>query len=366
MKKVLILFLLLNTMIFSNTDYIARGIFTNEGRLLEGENLEIKHPLSSITKLMSSLVVMDKVAEGKIGLSTMITVNEAEEKVGGIKLQLKENEQISVKDLLISMLLANQNNATIVLTRAVAGNEDEFVKLMNAKAKKLGMKNTVFYTATGIHSDISKKKSDVGTVEDTMKLLNALTKNKELNEMIKENSLSIKNNSIKISNVNKIISKDPESMGIRLSSYLTSGYNAIFTTKKEGKTYVIIIFGSPTDVTLNKQINEEIDTLKTGFKTSTLISTGEFIIEAPLKDGKEKRVELFAAANIVEEVKSDWKLNKYVFLPKEIKAPIKKGEKVGTYIISYEGKEIGRTDLVSTVDLRKSNFLDEIKKKFTK
>ena len=104
----------------------------------------------------------------------------------------------------------------------------------------------------------------------------------------------------------------------------------------------------------------------TGTASSILISAGEFIIEAPLKDGKEKRIALYAGKDIREEIKSDWKLNKYVFLPKEIKAPIKKGEKVGTYIISYEGREIGRTDLVTTVDIPKSNFLDEIKKKFTK
>lgn len=366
MKKVLSLFLLFSIIIFSNTDYIARGIYTNEGRLLEGENLEIKHPLSSITKLMSALVVMDKISEEKIGLNTMIRVSEEESKIDGLKMQLKVNDQISVKDLLVGMLLGNQNNATIILTRVAAGNEDEFVKLMNAKAKKIGLKNTVFYTSTGIHSDISKKKSDIGTVEDTIKLVNTVMKNKELNEIVKQNSLQIKNNTLKISNVNKINSKDPEATGIRVSSYLTSGYNTIFTTKKEGKTYIAIIFGSPSDITLNKQINDEIDTLKTGFKTNILISAGEFIIEAPLKNGKQKRVELFAATNITEETKNDWKLNKYVFLPKEINAPIKKGEKVGTYIISYEGREIGRTDLVSAVDLPKSNFLDEIKKKFTK
>lgn len=365
MKKILVLFLLIFGVAFAETQYIAKGIYTNEGRLLDGENLSIKHPLNSITKLMSSLVVADSIGQGKITFDTMVTINEAESKLDGIKMQIKKGDNLSVRDLLLGLLLGNQNNATIALTRVVAGSEDEFVKLMNEKAKSLGMKNTTFYTATGLHPDISKKKSDIGTVEDVIKLLNAVMSNKVLNEMIKSDSLNIKNNTLKISNVNKIVSKDTEAFGIRLGSHSTSGHNIIFATKKEGKTYYVIILGLMTSVNIGNQINEEIDSLRNNFKTTILINTGEFIIEAPLKNGKVKRIELFAAKDIVEEVKSQWKLNKYVFLPKEIKAPIKKGEKVGTYIISYEGREIGRTDLVTNEDIKESNFLDEIRKKFT-
>lgn len=366
MRKILGLFLLINIFVFGATEYIAKGIYSNSGRLLEGENIEIKHPISSITKLMSALVVADSISQGKIKLETLVTVNESEAKLDGLKMQIKANDRINVRDLLVGVLLGSQNNATVILTRVVAENEDNFVKLMNAKAKALGMNNTSFYTSTGIHPDVSKKKSDISSIEDTIKLVNAVMSNKILSEMIKADSLSIKNGSLKISNVNKIESKDKEALGIRLSSHITSGYNAIFTTKKEGKTYTIIVFGAVSDAALKKEINTEIDNLREKFKSVELIKAGEFIIEAPLKDGKEKRIQLYAATNIQEEIKTEWKLNKYVFLPKEIKTPIKKGERVGSYIISYEGREIGRTDLVTLEDLKKSNFIDEIKKKFTK
>lgn len=365
MKKTLILFLLILGVTFAEIQYIAKGIYTNEGRLLDGENLNIKHPLNSITKLMSALIVVDSIGQGRINFDTLVTINEEESKLDGIKMQIKKGDKLTVRDLLLGMLLGNQNNATAALVRVATNNEEEFVKLMNEKAKKLGMKNTTFYTATGLHPDISKKKSDIGTVEDVIKLVNAVMSNKTLNEIIKADSLNIKNSTLKITNVNKIISKDPEAFGIRLGSHNTTGHNIVFATKKEGKTYYVIILGLMSSVNISNQINEEIDSLRNNFKTTILINTGEFIIEAPLKNGKVKRIELFAANDIVEEVKSQWKLNKYVFLPKEIKAPIKKGEKVGTYIISYEGREIGRTDLVTNEDIKESNFLDEIKKKFT-
>ena len=366
MKKFLSLFLIITSMMFSATDYIARGIFTNDGRLLEGENVEIKHPLNSITELMSGLIVFDKISEGKLSLNSITKVLEIESKLDGSKMPLKAGEEVKVEDLLIGMLLGNQNNATLILARLVAKNETEFVKLMNAKAKKLGMKNTIFYTSTGLHADITKKKSDVGTVTDINKMMNSIYKNKAMYNMLVQKSMKIKDKSVTIDNVNKISSKDPLAIGIRQGYYASTGYNVIFTTSKEGKNYTVILLGSLSEEARNSQINEEIDALKNNFKTSILISAGEFIIEAPLKDGKEKRIALYAGKDIREEIKSDWKLNKYVFLPKEIKAPIKKGEKVGTYIISYEGREIGRTDLVTTVDIPKSNFLDEIKKKFTK
>lgn len=365
MKKFLYLFLFVSTVIFSG-EYIAKGIYTNEGRLLEGENISIKHPLNSITKLMTGLIVYDKISEGKISLGTVTKVLDTEAKSEVNKMDLKSGEEVKVEDLLVGMLLGNYNNASLILARIVAGNETEFVKLMNARAKKLGMKNTEFYTVTGIHADITKKKTDVGTVEDINRLMSEIYKKKDMHQMISQKSLKIKKGSITIDNLNKVSSKDPLAVGLRQGYYASTGYNTIFTTNKEGKNYTFIILGIISDEARKLQINEEIDTLKNDFKTSILISAGEFIIEAPLKDGKEKRISLYAAKDIREEIKGDWNLNKYVFLPKEIKAPIKKGQKVGTYIISYEGREIGRTDLITNVDIPKSNFLDEIKKKFTK
>ena len=192
MKKFLSLFLIITSMMFSATDYIARGIFTNDGRLLEGENVEIKHPLNSITKLMSGLIVFDKISEGKLSLNSITKVLEIESKLDGSKMPLKDGEEVKVEDLLIGMLLGNQNNATLILARLVAKNETEFVKLMNAKAKKLGMKNTIFYTSTGLHADITKKKSDVGTVTDINKMMNAIYKNKAMYNMLVKKSLKIK------------------------------------------------------------------------------------------------------------------------------------------------------------------------------
>lgn len=365
MKKIIIVFAFIFGTLFGNTQYIAKGIYTNGGRLLDGENLDIKHPLNSITKLMSALVVIDRITQGQIRLDSLIAVNEEESKFDGIRMQIKKGDRLSVRDLLVGVLLGNQNGATMALARTVGGSEEDFVKLMNEKAKSIGMKNTSFYTSTGLPPDISKKQSDIGTVEDVMKLVNSVMSNKLLNEMIKSENLFIKDNLLRITNVNRIITKDSEAFGIRLGSHVASGHNVVFATKKEERTYYIIVLGIMTGANINNQINTEIDYLRDNFKTISLVKEGEFIIEAPLKNGKLKRISLVADKDMLKEVGNSWKLNKYVFLPKEIKAPIKKGEKVGTYIVSYEGREIGRVDLVAKDDIRQSNFLDEIRKKFT-
>ena len=217
-------------------------------------------------------------------------------------MNLKAGEEIKVEDLLAGMLLGNYNNASLILARIVSGNETEFVKLMNARAKKLGMKNTEFYTATGIHADITKKKSDVGTVEDINKLMKEIYKKKDMYKMISQKSFKIKKGSITIDNLNRISAKDPLAVGLRQGYYASTGYNTIFTTNKEGKNYTVIILGILSDEARKLQINEEIDSLKNNFKTSILISAGEFIIEAPLKDGKEKRISLYAAKDIRDEI----------------------------------------------------------------
>ena len=366
MKKLIVIFIILVGTVFAINEYVARGIYSQNGEFLDGENTDLKHPLGTLTKLMTALVVYDKDEEGKISFETQVRVLTSDLIVDGAKMSLKKDEMISVNDLLIGMILGDQNAAAMMLSRAVAGNENDFVKLMNEKAKKIGMKNTIFYTSTGITSDFSKKKLDIGTIEDINKLIIQIRKNEKYSKLLQEKSQKIRENTLSVGNVNRFSLENPNILPIKQGFFEGIGYNVAFSYKKDKNLYNVIFLGSMNEELKNQQVEEEVSTLNNDFQTAILVSRGEFMVEAPLYEGKTKTISLYAAKDISLEIKSDWVLDKTILLPKKIKAPIKKGDKIGTYIVRHNGKEIGRIDLVAIEAHEKSNILDEIRKNFTR
>jgi D-alanyl-D-alanine carboxypeptidase len=103
-----------------------------------------------MTKLMTFLVIHDKIQSGALTLQTPVTVNAADSKIGGTQVWLKEKEVFPVEELLYAMMIQSANDAAHALARTAAGSTDAFVELMNAKARELGMTHTTFRTPHGL------------------------------------------------------------------------------------------------------------------------------------------------------------------------------------------------------------------------
>lgn len=361
-KLLLILFLMLNTLIFSANDYLAKGIFTEEGVLVEGENVEIKHPLASITKMMSAIVTLEEVEKGKVSLDDIVTVDGESAGIGGSYISLRRGEKISLRDLLLATLIHSANNAAYTMGKYVGGSYEEFVMLMNEKAQELGMTDTSFYTPAGLPSVMTGEGMDTGTVEDIAKLSAYAMKNQQFMDIVGKKKVLIKKGRMTLENRNKNLNTEGVT-GLKTGHHDESGYNIAVSVDRNGKEYIIIVFGSPDETTRDREVTKNIEYIYSEYSEDYLVNEGEFLVEAPVLNGKSSTVSLYSVENVVSLVKRDWKLTKSVYLPKELKAPIKKGEKVGVYIISHEDKELARVDLIAGEDIKKGNWLDNIIKK---
>ncbi|HOJ42488.1 MAG TPA: serine hydrolase, partial [Syntrophorhabdaceae bacterium] len=112
------------------------------GKMLDGENIHEKRPPASITKLMLAYVVMDKLNKKEISLTDKITVSKEAAKIGGSQVYLKEGEVFTLEELMKATLIASGNDAAYAVAEFVAGSKEEFIKLMNEKARDLGMNDT--------------------------------------------------------------------------------------------------------------------------------------------------------------------------------------------------------------------------------
>ena len=148
-------------------DIVATLIGDEYGNIYFGENINKIHPLASLTKLVTNMVVLDEIKKGTITLDDTIIMTKKIAKIGGSKIKVNIGDELKVSDLMKASIIQSANNATYALAyHAANGDYDLFIKKMNDKMKQLGLENEVkLYTPAGLPDRMTKKKMDVGTIK---------------------------------------------------------------------------------------------------------------------------------------------------------------------------------------------------------
>jgi len=128
-------------------------IEANTRTVLYEKDADMALPPASVTKVMTMLLVMEAIDSGKISLSDTVTVSAYASKMGGSQVYLEEGEQMSVHELLKCVVVASANDACVALAEHIAGSEEAFVSMMNARARELKMEHTTFKNACGLDEE---------------------------------------------------------------------------------------------------------------------------------------------------------------------------------------------------------------------
>ena len=143
-----------NLILYATEEKISSEILIdgNTGQVLYENNSDKPIHIGSLNKLMTILLVAECIESGELYLNDELTAgNNAFNETGAV-IWLETGEKMSVSDLLKGIIIGNANDACIVFAEKISGSEKDFVKLMNQKAKELGMKNTVFTDCKGTGS----------------------------------------------------------------------------------------------------------------------------------------------------------------------------------------------------------------------
>lgn len=153
------------------------GILVEEstGEILYEKNKDDKVAVASLTKMMVQLILLEKIENEEIHWTDIVTASKNASGMGGTQIWLATGEKMSVEDLFKGMSIVSANDATVALAEYVSGSEEEFVKLMNKKAKELGMKNTTFKNSTGLDEE-----GHLSTAYDLSILARELLKHEEI------------------------------------------------------------------------------------------------------------------------------------------------------------------------------------------
>lgn len=324
----------------------------NTGTILYEQNADEKLPPASITKIMSLLLVMEAIRDGKMSVEDVVSASEHACSMGGSQIWLEPGETMTVDDLLKAAVIASANDATVALGEQIAGSEEGFVSMMNARAKELGMTNTHFVNATGLDAE-----GHISSAHDVAIMSRELIKH----DLIKNYSTvwmdSLRDGESELVNTNKLVRFYEGTTGLKTGTTSGAGYCLSATAERNGLELVAVIMSGDTS---NDRFNGAKKLLDYGFANYeyTTIKPQPDVSEIPIKKGVQKSVKI----KVEQDFGSLLKKNNAASITQQTKfnqnltAPIQKGDVVGAVEFYLNDEVIGSVDVVAAEKVDKMSF----------
>ena len=371
MKKIffiifLILFGMIRVKALELTSYSESAILiepTTNTILYELNKDERKAP-ASMTKLMTMLIIVEEIDKGNIKLNDMVTISQNAADMGGSQVFLEANMEIEVEQLLKGIAIASGNDAAVAMAEYIAGSTDEFVEMMNQKVKELGLVNTHFANVHGLDTD-----DHYSTAYDMAQIARELLKHElilDYTSLYEDYLIKPDGSKTWLVNTNKLVRFYDGVDGLKTGYTENAMYCLTATAKREKIRFITVTMGVDSS---EHRSNDTTSMLNYGFanyKINNVVKKGQVIGEIEIKGGKKNIGEMVAKEEINDLIKKgDKKDYSYNIKRKNIKAPILKGDVVGTLeVIDNNGKKVKTIDLVSMESVNKHSFFSLFGKLF--
>ncbi len=320
---------------------------------------EVRFPAST-TKIMTIKLIMDAIHDGKLKHDQLITTSEYASSMGGSQIYLAPNEQMTVDDLLKAVVIASANDAAVALAEAVAGTEELFVKKMNEEAINLGMKNTHYLNATGLHEE-----GHVTTAHDLSIIARELLA-KYGDEIIPLSSMYetyLRKDTDKpfwLVNTNKLIKGKNEIDGLKTGWTNQAGYCLVATKKANGMRIISVVMGAPTVDGRNQDTINLLNYTFANFEKQLISPKGSIVQteENILMNPSIYNIVLSQdIARMIEKNAKDGIIN-YEIRIDDQKITSGEGQKIGKLYVYIDDKLYKIIDLELKEKVKKSNFLE--------
>jgi D-alanyl-D-alanine carboxypeptidase (penicillin-binding protein 5/6) len=257
-------------------------IDADTGKILQNVNSHEKIYPASLTKLMTLYVVFDEIKKNHLSLNDKLNVSLAAESMRPCKLGLRSGETISTKDAILGMIVKSANDASVVLAEAISGTEKSFANKMNETAKKLGMKDSLFFNASGWHHPDQKT-----SALDLAKLTLAIKRDfPEFYPWFKKDSFEFAGRIIK--GHNRVTREYAWAEGMKTGYTIPSGFNLVSTASKDGKKVIAVVTGRPTAAQRDKEMMKILDNHLGNHKERNVFETAKETTKPETKKKIEK------------------------------------------------------------------------------
>ncbi len=338
------------------------------GEILFEKNIHEEVAVASMTKMMSQILILEAVEDGKIKWDDQVQVSSNAASFGGSQIWLQPNEVMSVRDLMKGISMASANDATVALAEEIAGSEEEFVKLMNKKAKELGLEHTNFVNSTGL--DVENHYSSAYDLAMIAKhLLNEHPAILEFSSVYEDYLRENTPNKFWLVNTNKLIRFYEGADGLKTGHTDAAKYCMAVTSKQSDMRLLAVVLGEETAAIRNQETSNLLDYGFQNYQIHMLKRKDEVLQEVRFEKADKEKVSIVPTSDVTTLLKKNERGGNYTYQVQlnDVKIPIKKGDVVGKLQIQLDGKTVREAEVTVSEDVQKlgvlklwGNFLRDI------
>ena len=305
------------------------------GAVLAEKNADVPLPPASMSKLMTINMVFEALSEGRLTLDLMLPVSEHAASYGGSSMFLKRGERISVEDLLRGVVVLSGNDASAVFAEALSpdGTEEGFAELMNARARELGMTNSVFANSNGWPDPRQKMSTrdlailSARLIRDFPELYRYFAETEFLfDQRVPENKY----------NRNPLLKLSVGADGLKTGYTSDAGYGLAGSATRDGRRVVFVVAGLDSRSIRTHEAEQIVIWYFVQFASQTIFSEGETVARAPVWMGSQDTVatSVEGDAQLLTRSGNASGVEAVAIFDEHLEAPIVKGEEVGTLLVS--------------------------------
>lgn len=340
------------------------------GTVIFERDKDTKRSPASITKIMTLILIFDALDKGKLQLDDTVTTSAYAKSMGGSQVFLEEGETQDVETLIKCIVVASGNDASVAMAEHIAGSEQEFVKMMNERARELGMENTNFEDCCGLSDSGNHYTTAYDVALMSRELITKYPQVLEYSSIWMEDITHVTRNGstpFTLTNTNKLIRSYEGCVGLKTGSTSFAGFCLSAVAKRDGITLISVVMAAPDYKT---RLNDASAMLNYGFSKCSLYIDDEMpqLTGVSIKKGKKDSAEisyegqfryLSMDGNTISDVEKELRLSE------EAEAPIQKGSQAGELVYYIDGKEIGSVRILYKESVERTDYMHCLKTVFS-
>ena len=302
---------------------------------------------ASVTKVMTMLLIMEAIDDGRIGWNDQVTASESAAAKGGSQIYLKVGESMSVSDMVKSIAVSSANDCACAMAEHIAGSESAFVEMMNTRAKELGMNDTNFVNCTGLDDDENARDHKTSARDIALMSRELLTRHPDIKKFTTIWMDTVRGGQFGLSNTNKLVRFYSGATGLKTGFTSGAGYCLSASAQRDGMELIAVVMGCETSAERFAACKSMLDY---GFANYAVIN--------PVLEGEPRIPVNLGTADFVAVVPSRQEalliekgqknlVNIKTELETEVTAPVSQGQRLGTLSVQVGDQVISQIPLVA-------------------
>lgn len=326
---------------------------SSTGKVIYEKNSHEQRPCASVTKVMTLLLVFEAIDSGNLDFEDTITASEHAASMGGSDIWLETGEEMSCDDMIKATVVASANDAAVALAEHISGSEDAFVDKMNARAKELGMNDTVFKNCNGLDEE-----GHITSAYDVALMSRELIKHEKVYDYTSIWLDNLRGGKTQIVNTNKLLKSYNGITGLKTGTTDDAGCCMTATATRGKVSLIAVVLGCKTGKERFADASALLDYGFANISVKEITLPDDMPQNIKIEKGMNNSVDLQCeiSAKVVMDKNENSEIITNVELPETVEAPIKKGQKIGRITYSTADEAFEECDIVAKNDVPRAEF----------